>query len=99
MTRVLCAAAISCAFGFWLPASLLVAQEAKPSPSAGGGAAVLEEKAVALAEQGHCKEALPSLKRTLGGQGPAEGRKKAGIAGLRCAMNMESADAALDFLR
>jgi tetratricopeptide (TPR) repeat protein len=60
---------------------------------------MIEEKAVALAEQGHCKEALPSLKRTLGGQGPAEGRKKAGIVGLRCAMNMESADAALDFLR
>jgi tetratricopeptide (TPR) repeat protein len=60
---------------------------------------VNEEKAIALAEQGHCKEALPSLKRTLAGQGPAESRKKAGLAGLRCAMNMEGADTALDFLR
>jgi tetratricopeptide (TPR) repeat protein len=99
MIRVLCAIAISCAFGCWFPTSLLVAQEAKPRPPAGGGAAVIEEKAIALAAQGHCTEALPSLKRTLAGQGPVEGRKRAGIAGLRCAMNMESTDAALDFLR
>jgi tetratricopeptide (TPR) repeat protein len=100
MTRVSSAVAISCfAFGFWFPAALLVAQEAKPKSSAGSGAEVTEEKAVAFAEQGHCKEALPSLKRTLAGQGPVEGRKRAGIVGLRCAMNMESTDAALDFLR
>jgi tetratricopeptide (TPR) repeat protein len=100
MTRVSCAVATSCfAFGFWFPASALAAQQAKPSPTAGSSAGITEEKAVALAEQGHCKEALPSLKRALGGQGPAEGRKKAGIVGLRCAMNMDSTDAALDFLR
>jgi len=100
MTRVSCAVAISSlAFGVWFPASVLVAQEVKPSPSAGSGAGVTEEKAIALAEQGHCKEALPSLKRTLGGQGSAEGKKKAGIVGLRCAMSMESPDAALDFVR
>jgi tetratricopeptide (TPR) repeat protein len=57
------------------------------------------EKAVTLAEQGHCHEALPSLKRALAGPGPAETRKKAGIVGLRCAMNVDSTDAALDFLR
>jgi tetratricopeptide (TPR) repeat protein len=100
MTRTSCAVAIVClAFGFWFPAFLLVAQETKPSSAAGSGAGIAEEKAVALAEQGHCRAALPSLKRTLGGQGPAEGRKKAGIVGLRCAMNMEGTDAALDFLR
>jgi tetratricopeptide (TPR) repeat protein len=100
MTKISCAVATSClAFGLWFPASLVPAQEAKPAPSAGSGSGVTEEKAVALAEQGHCKEALPSLKRTLAGQGPVEGRKRAGIVGLRCAMNMESTDAALDFLR
>src|SRR6202022_3330863 len=72
MTRIWCTVAISClAFGVWFPASVLVAQEVKASSSAGSGAGVTEEKAIALAEQGHCKEALPSLKRTLGGQGPA----------------------------
>jgi tetratricopeptide (TPR) repeat protein len=100
MTRVSFAVAISwLALGFWFPASLLVAQEAKPSPPAASGAGVTEEKAVAIAEQGHCKEAVPSLKRIVGGQGSAELRKKAGIVGLRCAMNMDSADAVLDFLR
>jgi tetratricopeptide (TPR) repeat protein len=100
MNRVSCAVATSCfAFGSWFCASALVAQEAKPSPSAGSGAGITEEKAVALAEQGHCKEVLLSLKRILGGPGPAEGRKKAGIVGLRCAMNLDNTDAALDFLR
>jgi tetratricopeptide (TPR) repeat protein len=100
MTTTASAVAISClAFGLWLPTPLLVAQESKPSPSAGSSAGVTSEKALALAEQGHCKEALPALKRILGGPGPAEDRKKAGIVGLRCAMNMDSADASLDFLR
>ena len=100
MTKVFRAVAISCfAIGFWFFASTLAAQEEKPPPSTGTAAGVAEDKAIALAEQGHCKEALPSLKRVLAGQAPAEDRKKAGIAGLRCAMNLESPDAALDFLR
>jgi tetratricopeptide (TPR) repeat protein len=99
MTRASRALSISClAFGFWFSPSLLIAQDAKPSPS-GASAGVSEEKAIALAEQGHCKEEVPSLKRILGGQGSTELRKKAGIVGLRCAMNMDSTDAALDFLR
>jgi tetratricopeptide (TPR) repeat protein len=100
MTKVLKAVAISCfVIGLWCFASVLVAQEPKPGSSAGNGAGIAVEKAVALAAQGRCKEALPSLKRHLAGPGPAEDRKKAGIAGLRCAMNLESTDAALDFLR
>jgi tetratricopeptide (TPR) repeat protein len=100
MTRVSCVVAILCfVFGFWFSASLLVAQEAKPGSATGSSAGIAEEKAVAFAEQGHCKEVLPSLKRILGGQGPAEGKKRAGVVGLRCAMNMDSPDAALDFLR
>jgi tetratricopeptide (TPR) repeat protein len=100
MTRASRALAISCiAFGLWFSPSLLVAQEAKPSPSAGTGAGLAEEKAIALAEQGHCKEVIPSLRRILGGQRSPEVRKKAGIVGLRCAMNIDSTDAALDFLR
>jgi tetratricopeptide (TPR) repeat protein len=99
MIKASCAVAISClALGFWFSTAWVVAQESK-SGAAGSGAGLTAEKAVALAEQGHCKEALPALKRILGGQGPAEDRKKAGIVGLRCAMNMDSADAALDFLR
>jgi tetratricopeptide (TPR) repeat protein len=58
-----------------------------------------EEKALALAAEGRCKEAVPTLKRVLSGTGPAESRKKAGIAGLRCALNSPSSDSAQDFLR
>jgi tetratricopeptide (TPR) repeat protein len=100
MTRVSCAVAGYClAFSFWFSASALVAQEAKPKPSAGGGAALTVENAVVLAQQGHCKEALPALKRGLASQRPSEIRKKAGIVGLRCAMSTDITDAALDFLR
>src|SRR5438132_524358 len=84
MTRVLHAVAISCFAIGWCFTSVLAAQEPKPGSSAGNGAGIAEGKAVALAEQGRCKEALPSLKRLLAGQAPAEDRKKAGIAGLRC---------------
>jgi tetratricopeptide (TPR) repeat protein len=99
MIKTSCAVAISrLALGFWFSAAWVVAQESKPG-AAGSGSGLTAEKAVALAEQGHCKEALSALKRILGGQGPEEDRKKAGIVGLRCAMNMDGADAALDFLR
>jgi tetratricopeptide (TPR) repeat protein len=100
MTRFSCGFAISgLALGLWFSASAIFAQELKPKPPAGGGAGLTMEKALTLAEQGHCKEALPALKRALAGQGPAETRKKAGIVGLRCAMNIDSADISLDFLR
>jgi tetratricopeptide (TPR) repeat protein len=87
------------AFGFCFSSSLLAAQQPKPSSPAGNSAGAIEEKAITLAEQGHCKEALPSLKRILGGQGPVEGRKKAGVVGLRCAMSLDNSDFALDFVR
>jgi tetratricopeptide (TPR) repeat protein len=100
MTRFSCGfAIIGLALGLGFSASAIFAQEVKPKPSAGGDTGPMAEKAVALAEQGRCKEALPVLKRALAGQGPAETRKKAGIVGLRCAMNMDSADISLDFLR
>jgi tetratricopeptide (TPR) repeat protein len=58
-----------------------------------------EEKALALAAQGRCKEAMPVLKRVLSGTGSPESRKSAGIAGLRCSLASPSADSSLDFLR
>src|SRR5260370_38014451 len=100
MTRIPCAVAASCfAIAIWFSASILIAQEPTPTPTAGSRSELTQEKAVALAEQGHCKEALPPLKRILAGQGPVEGRKKAGITGLHCALSIENPDAALDFLR
>jgi tetratricopeptide (TPR) repeat protein len=57
------------------------------------------DKAVALAEQGHCKEALPTLRRVVANPGPADSRRTAGIAGLRCTMAVDNVDATLDFAR
>jgi tetratricopeptide (TPR) repeat protein len=99
MTRIQSAIATVClSIGCCLLASAVAAQEAKQNSTPESSAGVTE-RAVALAQQGHCKEALPSLKRALNGQGPAETRKRAGTVGLRCAMDTDSTDAVLDFLR
>jgi tetratricopeptide (TPR) repeat protein len=57
------------------------------------------EKAIALAQQGRCKEALPTLKRALSGTGSSDTRKQAGLVGLRCALALDDRDASVDFLR
>src|SRR5690242_8374505 len=44
------------------------------------------EKAMELAKQGRCKEALEALKRALTSNTDAETKKQAGLLGLRCAM-------------
>jgi tetratricopeptide (TPR) repeat protein len=56
------------------------------------------EKALALAQQGRCKEALPTLKRAASGAGPAEARKQAGVLGLRCALSTDDRASATEFL-
>ena len=52
-----------------------------------------------LAKTGHCKEALPGLKRAAQHNADAAVKRDAGFAGVRCAMAIGEADAALDFLR
>jgi tetratricopeptide (TPR) repeat protein len=51
-----------------------------------------------LAEQGRCKESLPTLKRAASGPGPSETRKKAGVLALKCAMAMDDRASAAEFL-
>jgi tetratricopeptide (TPR) repeat protein len=75
----------------------LSAQQAKTT--AADGAAVSPEKAVILAEQGHCRENIPALKRAMGAQVPAATRKQAGAIGVRCALAVDDRDAALEFIR
>jgi Tfp pilus assembly protein PilF len=86
------------AIGPWLSYSVL-AQTPKTSSGAASTAALNEEKVLALAEQGHCKETIPALKRIVNSQSTAEARKKAGILGLRCSLTMDSGDSTLDFIR
>ncbi len=57
------------------------------------------EKAMVLAQQGQCKEALPALKRAMSSQAPVETKKQAGVLGLRCSLSVDSRDSTLDFAR
>jgi tetratricopeptide (TPR) repeat protein len=82
-----------------ITASPLIAQSTKPSSDASSAPALTGEKALAMAEQGHCKESIPALKRVMNSQDSAETRKKAGVLGLRCALTLDNRDSALDFLR
>jgi tetratricopeptide (TPR) repeat protein len=77
----------------------LAGQASKTSAASGTSVSISEEKAIALAEQGDCKAAIPELKRILSSQRPAEVKKKAGVLGLRCSMTLDNRDSALDFLR
>jgi tetratricopeptide (TPR) repeat protein len=91
---------LSVAISPWFFAAQLIAQTSpKNTAGTGSDSTLTTEKAIHLAEQGRCKEALPALKRAVNPQGPAEQRKKAGVLGLRCSLTLDSRDAALDFVR
>jgi len=55
--------------------------------------------AVEVAKTGHCKEALPLLKKGAGGTANRDLKRDVGFAGVRCAMFADQPDAAIDFLR
>ncbi len=55
-------------------------------------------KAAALAESGHCTEALPSLKKSIQQTKDKELERKIGMDGVRCSMSLHRSDAALEFL-
>ena len=55
-------------------------------------------KAIALAEQGHCRESLSPLKQAMTGQAAAETRKQAGVLGVRCSLAVDDRDSAIDFI-
>jgi len=82
----------------WFASFPLFAQTNK-APAAKTAPPLATEKAIALALQGRCKEALPTLKRALSGTGSSDTRKQAGLVGLRCALALDDRDASVDFLR
>jgi tetratricopeptide (TPR) repeat protein len=60
------------------------------SPSADkGGVALTPEKAMTLAEQGRCREAIPVLRKAVTAAASKDERKRAGVLGLRCAMSAD----------
>ncbi len=82
-----------------LPSLSLLAQNPKTSATSGtGGTLLTTEKALALAQQGHCREALPTLKHAASGPSPTETKKQAGVLALRCAMAMDDRGSATEIL-
>jgi len=73
-----------------------LAQQAKSSTAP--QSVLSPEKAIALAEQGRCRESLSSLKHAVTGLAPAETRKQAGVLGVRCALAMDDRDAAINII-
>jgi tetratricopeptide (TPR) repeat protein len=57
------------------------------------------QSGVALAEAGHCREAIPLLNKELAQIANPEHKRAAGLAGVRCAMGLNRADAAVEFIR
>jgi Tfp pilus assembly protein PilF len=74
-------------------------QSAKTTATTQHAMAMTPEKAMDLAEQGHCKEVMGTLKRTVASATDAEVKKRAGLLGLRCAMTMDDRASAGEFLQ
>ena len=77
----------------------LAAQQEKAASPAATESRFSTEKALTLAQAGRCGEAIPTLKRTMVSQAQASTRKTVGIAGLRCSLDLNDRDSALDFIR
>ena len=85
--------------GFSWSEPVILAQQAKVTATPGAGSGLSLDKALTLAEQGHCQESISALKRAMTGQVPAETRKRAGIVGLRCSLALDDRDSTVDFIR
>jgi len=85
--------------GFLWSAPIILGQQAKVATTPGARSELSPDKAVTLAEQGHCQESISALKRAMAGQVPAETRKRAGIVGLRCSLTLDDRDSTVDFIR
>jgi tetratricopeptide (TPR) repeat protein len=81
-----------------LPNPVISAQQDKVASTSGTGAAMSPDKALALAEQGHCQESIAALKRAVTAQAPADTRKRAAIAGLRCSLALDDRASTVDFI-
>jgi tetratricopeptide (TPR) repeat protein len=81
----------------FVPLALASGQATKSSPST--DAAVSSQRAIKLAQSGHCEEAVPALKRASQAATDKSTKRTAGFAGVRCAMLINKTGAAIDFLQ
>jgi tetratricopeptide (TPR) repeat protein len=82
--------------GFLSLAAFAAGQTAAKTPSAGGPGEV--QRAIDLAESGHCAQAMPTLKKAIHQVSDRELRKRIGLDGVRCAMTHNAPYDSLDFL-
>jgi tetratricopeptide (TPR) repeat protein len=90
---------LSVFLGFLLTTSPVIAQQPKPLASSSTAPMISTEKALELAQQGHCKEALPALRHALSSPGSDATRKQSGVEGVRCSLAVDNRDSATDFIR
>ena len=69
------------------------------SETPAANASAVAQDAVGRAENGHCTEALPALRKSVGHLADKELKRKVGLAGVRCAMTLNQPNAAVDFLQ
>jgi tetratricopeptide (TPR) repeat protein len=93
------AASVLLLVGFLWSEPVILAQQAKVTATPGAVSGLSLDKALTLAEQGHCQESISALKRAMTGQVPAESRKRAGIVGLRCSLTLDDRDSTVAFIR
>src|SRR6266446_10843944 len=84
-------------FFFLLAPVVSSSQVAKQTSTSGGAGAA--ERAVSLAESGHCAEALPLLKKAIRQIADKEMEKRMGLDGVHCAMTGKHPYDSLDFLQ
>src|SRR5262249_11554938 len=78
-------------------ATSLVAQVPRKAPMPDISAVV--QRDAELAENGHCPEALPQLKKNAPLVTDKELKRRAGLDGVRCAMTLNQPEEALEFLQ
>jgi tetratricopeptide (TPR) repeat protein len=91
---------MACALLWGFVATLSFAQASKKAPTADGASPA--ERAVSLAQSGHCTQALPLLKQAKAQVADRitdkDLKRRVGFAGVRCAMFADQPDAAEAFL-
>jgi tetratricopeptide (TPR) repeat protein len=88
---------LACVLSVVLMSMSAAAQAAGPTPKADQSSTA--KKGVELAKAGHCKDALPLLKKAALHTLDTDLKRDVGFAGVRCAMFADQPDAAIDFLR
>src|SRR5215472_14755551 len=77
----------------------LFAQAPGKNPAPPAQTAESSRRAVALAESGHCVEALPLLKKSIRQVNDSDLKKRIGLLGLNCAMTHNAPYDSLEFLQ